>query len=301
MVVGTDGGDWCPAGSPSDLPEDQRADDGRSVCFDSDPLPEELSILGFPELRVRLASATPEARIAVRLCDVAPDGSSLLITRGLLNLSHRDSHEHPEPLEPGRRYDVVVRLNAIAQTVPAGHRLRVAVSTTYWPWMWPAPDDTELSLHLGPETRLSVPVSVAQDNGHDPVTFDDPEVAPPVEVVTRTPGLNRREVNRDLSSGRVEVVRTSTEAKYLPSIRLEKSRDRVETCAMVEGDPLSCTTTSRITQRLEREDWRIRVETFSSMTADRDSFQGTNTLKAFENDVCVFENTREFVVPRDHC
>ena len=79
----------------------------------------------------------PSALVAVRLCDVDPDGASLLITRGVLNLNHRDGHADPQPLEPGRRYDVTIRLDAIAQRVPAGHRLRVAVSTAYWPWVWP--------------------------------------------------------------------------------------------------------------------------------------------------------------------
>ena len=81
-------------------------------------------MLGFPEVSLALRSDRPDALVAVRLCAVAPDGSSLLITRGVLNLTHRDGHASPAPLEPGRRYDVSVRLDAIAQAIPAGHRLR---------------------------------------------------------------------------------------------------------------------------------------------------------------------------------
>ena len=111
-------------------------------------------ILGFPEVELSLEVDRPSALVAVRLCAVAPEGESLLVTRGLLNLTHRDSHEHIEPLEPGRRYDVRVRLDAIAHVVPAGHALRVSVSTVYWPWAWPSPEPVTLTLHGG---RLLLP------------------------------------------------------------------------------------------------------------------------------------------------
>ena len=84
---------------------------------------------GIPRSRSTLAVDKPVALVCVRLCDVAPDGCSKLVTRHPLNLTHRESHEHPEPLEPGRRYDVTVPLDSIAHTFRAGHRLRVAVST----------------------------------------------------------------------------------------------------------------------------------------------------------------------------
>ena len=71
----------------------------------------------------------PNALLCARLCDVAPDGASLRVSYGLLNLTHRDGHEHPEPLEPGRRYPVRLQLNDAAHAFPAGHRIRLALST----------------------------------------------------------------------------------------------------------------------------------------------------------------------------
>jgi hypothetical protein len=86
------------------------------------------------------------AQLAVRLCDLRPDGSSALITMGVLNLTHRNSFEAPEPLVPGDRFETVVALDQIAYRIPAGHRLRVAVSTSYWPYIWPSPERTTVSL-----------------------------------------------------------------------------------------------------------------------------------------------------------
>ncbi|MDQ6900594.1 MAG: CocE/NonD family hydrolase, partial [Candidatus Dormibacteraeota bacterium] len=114
LLVGSAAGTWCPWGGETDFPTDQRVEDGLSLAFTSSPLEDRVEILGSPVLHVELAADRPVAMVAVRLCDVWPDGRSTLITRGLLNLTHRESHEQPSLLEPGRRYRVHVHLNAIA-------------------------------------------------------------------------------------------------------------------------------------------------------------------------------------------
>src|SRR5947207_3847462 len=112
QTAGLDAGSWCPYGEVSDWPGDQRAMDGMSLTFTSEPLPDRLEILGYPEVTLELASDRPLALVIVRLCEVFPDGASTLVTRALQNLTHRDSDEHPTPLEPGRRYSVTVKLDA---------------------------------------------------------------------------------------------------------------------------------------------------------------------------------------------
>ena len=131
QVTGLAGGDWCGMGDEGEAPLDQRSDDGRSLCFDSAPLDEAMEILGAPAVTLRLASDKPVAMVAVRLNDVAPDGTSARVSFGLLNLTHRHGHENPAPLCPGEPVDVVVELNTIAHRFDAGHVIRVAVSTAY--------------------------------------------------------------------------------------------------------------------------------------------------------------------------
>ena len=114
LLCGLDGGVWCADGTHGEGAVDQRADDGRALCFTSAPLPERIELLGNARVELELESDRPVAQLAARLCDVAPDGSSLLVTRGVLNLAHRDSHEHPQPLEPGARTRVVLALDGIA-------------------------------------------------------------------------------------------------------------------------------------------------------------------------------------------
>ena len=155
QTCGVEAGVWCAEGGSADLAGDQRVEDAVSLTWDFEPLAEPVEILGHPQAFLELESDRPQALVSVRLCDVAPDGSSLLVTRGVLNLTHRESHEEPEALEPGRRYEITVPLDVIAHSFAAGHRLRVAVSPTYWPWAWPSPEPVTLTVHAG---RLELPV-----------------------------------------------------------------------------------------------------------------------------------------------
>ena len=100
-----------------------------------------IEILGAPVVTLDVAADRPLANLIVRLCDVHPDAASLRVSYGILNLAHRDGHETPAPLVPGRRYQVRIQLNDAGAVFPAGHRIRVALSTTYWPMIWPAPGE----------------------------------------------------------------------------------------------------------------------------------------------------------------
>ena len=100
------------------MPLDQRLEDGGALTFDTEPLPERLEILGAPVVELELAVDRPVALVAARLSDVAPDGAATRVSYGLLNLTHRESHEHPTALEPGRRYRVRLQLNDVGAGIP---------------------------------------------------------------------------------------------------------------------------------------------------------------------------------------
>jgi putative CocE/NonD family hydrolase len=143
------------------LPHDQRQEDGGALVFDSEPLKETMEVLGQPLVELVLSADKPVAMVAVRLSDIAPDDKVTRVTYGILNLCHRDSHENPELLQPEQQYRVRVKLNDIAQTFPAGHRFRVAVSTSYWPLAWPPPQPVRLTILTG-ASQVIMPVRVAQ-------------------------------------------------------------------------------------------------------------------------------------------
>jgi uncharacterized protein len=142
-------------GDPED-PADQRIDDALSACFDGPALEQAFTVLGAPVAALNVASYRENAFVCVRLNELLPSGESLQVTYGILNLTHRNSHESPEPLEPGRRYPVRVQLNDIAHTFAAGSKIRLAVSTAFWPIVWPSPQPVTLTLSTAQST-LALP------------------------------------------------------------------------------------------------------------------------------------------------
>src|SRR3546814_2881416 len=87
--------EWCSYGDTGgDFAADQRPDDGRSLCFDSAPLTDRLEILGAPAVELDLAVDRAVAKLAVRLCDVWPDGASTRVTYTLFNLTHQIGRAH---------------------------------------------------------------------------------------------------------------------------------------------------------------------------------------------------------------
>ena len=300
LRAGLDGGIWCAHGQAADLPPDQRAEDGLSLTFTSTPLDAPLEILGFPEVRLELAVDQPNALLVARLCDVSPTGASTLVSRGLLNLTHRDSHEHPTPLQPGKRYTVTVRLNAVAHSLAAGHRWRVAISPTYWPWAWPSPKPVTLSLFTGQASRLSLPVRPPRAEDEELAPFAAPEQAAPLAVdLLRTP-TRHYAVQHDVVQNAFRLVdgRDGGRRRIRPNGLVTESRS-TNTYTTVEGEPLSARVQCERMIELGRDDWVIRIETMSTMSADIDTFYITNGLEAYEGNVRIFAKSWDFAVPRD--
>ncbi len=140
---------------PYGLALDQRPDEIHSLVCDW-PVAGELEILGRPVLELVLRSTHPVAQVAARLTEVLPDGTSALVSRGILNLAHRDSHTEPEPLTPGEEYAVRVELDATSWTFTPGNRVRLAIAGAGWPDAWPPPAAAELTVDLV-RTRLVLP------------------------------------------------------------------------------------------------------------------------------------------------
>jgi predicted acyl esterase len=294
--TGIDAGAWCADGGEGDWPGDQRAEDERSLAFTSEPLDEPIEILGFPEVQLTIVVDRPSAFVVVRLCDVDSDGASLLITRGVLNLNHRDGHADSEPLVPGQRYDVAVRLDAIAQRVPAGHRLRVALSTAYWPWVWPTAESVTLTLHAG---RLDAPTRAPRDERLR--AFDAPEWAEPLEVETIEPGATTRTHAHDATTAAHEL-RFAWDVgghRRLVDSGVEMDDTHVTTYRIVDGDPLSASVRVQCSSALGRGAWRTRVETDSEMTATAAELVVHHRVDAYEDERRISSRSWTLAFPRD--
>ncbi|MEU9899305.1 CocE/NonD family hydrolase [Streptomyces phaeochromogenes] len=299
--TGVDAGRFFPFGNDADLPPDQRDEDARSACFDFE-VPEEIWVLGRPRVRLRLTTEATRGQVVARICDVAPDGSSTLVTRGVLNLSARHGRDQVVPWEPGSTEDVVLDLNAIGHAFPPGHRVRLAVSSAYWPWIWPQPG-SEAGFTLTPSgSVLELPLR-AQES--DPsISFEEPEQAEPMGVnfpATLDEPRPERLVVRDVAKGewRLEVDPRYGGTRVYPD-GLEFTEEALDTYTIVESDPLSARARSDWFVRLHRPDlpWDASVEAHSETTCDEADFITSNEVICKNGDEVVFHRTWEKRIPR---
>ena len=299
QTAGLDAGSWCPYGEVADWPGDQRAMDGMSLTFTSEPLPERLEILGYPEATLRLESDRPLALVIVRLCEVWPDGASTVVTRALQNLTHRESDEHPAALVPGEPFTATIRLDATGHAFAPGNRIRVGVSPTYWPWAWPSPEPVTLSLFAG-ESFVTLPVRETRPEDETLPDFGEPEESEPMRKEVLRPGPAGRTLTHDLSTGRVELAYDWQVGGLirLPN-GLEVEDRNLTVFSIVEGDPLSARVRSETAGAIGRGEWRARCETVSEMTCDAASFHVRSTVRAWEGDKPAFERTFKRTFPRD--
>lgn len=184
--VGFYGSIWCAATMPWGTPMDQREDDALSLRYEW-PVTEatgEIEMLGHPHLRVTVRSSVPVTYLSAKLCDVAPDGTSAMVSRGLLNLAHRDSHADPKPLIPGEAYDIDLELDATGWIFEPGHTMRLSVSTSDWPSSWAPPLPGTLTIERD-GSELVLPVLHGPPIAPAPV-FSPPSVASAVASATST-------------------------------------------------------------------------------------------------------------------
>lgn len=299
--AGSEAGVYTAFGGEGDFAPDQRREDGLATCFDSEPLAEPLDALGTPHVTLTLTSDDPLGQVAVRLCELRTDGSSLLLTRGLLNLTHRDGHDDPRPLTPGEPTTVRIRLSSIGHRFEPGSRIRVAVTPTYWPWAWPTPRPTTLTLHADGSSLLALPVRGADAPELDEPPFDGAVLAPAPDVVALGghPRGQRAHTDRAPGRHRIEHFGELGGAKRFPDGLVVDGGYR-DVFTIDEHDPRTAMVTCERSVDMRRGDWHARVETNSTMSGTEDTFLVTNNVEAFEHGVRIFARTWDVAIPRDH-
>lgn len=291
--TGLDAGAWCPW-TAADLPTDQARDDELSLTFTSEPLDERVELLGAPVLEVELVSNRPLAQVAARLCDVSPSGESSLVTRGLLNLAHREDSARPGPVEPGTPVRVRIPLEAIGYAFQPGHRFRLALSTSYWPWAWPAPEAVTLTVRTAGAT-LELPTRAAGKRDALPSALGPPP------ATGGAVGESTRVLEADGARGRrtLRVDRTRGRRPASPTGTLEIEGRQSDLFSIVDGDPLSAEVECERRMGMLRDGWSAHVETQSRMSADAGEFVLEHRIDAYENGELVYTRERGVRIPRD--
>ena len=296
--VGVAAACFCPGMRiDNELAADQAPDDAASVCFDTDALEAPLELLGRPVVEVAFSADQPAAQLCFRLCDVAPGGASQRITWRAFNLTHHAGPEPPAALDPGRIYRARIALNECAHRLRAGHRLRLAVSTSYWPVVWPAPVAAAVTLHLA-QCRLVLPERRVAGEEIEPAAPCDPADFPVQAAETLRAPANRTE--RRIDPDGTHVLETFDDFGASRDLEhgLETGSHVAQHYSIHPDDPLSARHEARWRYELRRGDWSVRIDSRSVMTSDADSFHLARVVTAREGDTIVVARRWEEDVPR---
>ncbi len=299
VTSGLASGKWCSYANAPDLAGDQRIDDGTGLVFQTAPLKDRLEMLGAPEVHLTLSSDRPVAFVAVRLSAMRPDHRVTRLSYGLLNLTHRDSRQHPEPLEPGRRYRVRVAMNDIAEAVPAGHRLRLTISTVYWPLAWTPPEPVKLTVLTG-ESRLILPQRpIPADDGAPAFGPARRAASPP--FTSLAPPDHRWLVKHDLGAqiSELEVIDDRGVVRH-DDIDLTVGAHGVERYTARPDDFASATGEVEWHYTLSRDTWSISTRTRTRLTSDAENYYLDAEQDAHEGSRRVSSRNWREVIPRDH-
>lgn len=246
-------------------PQDTNPDDVRSLRFATDPLDDAVELTGTGAADVRVTPTTEDLLLSVRVLDLSPDGSASLVTYGTLRASHRDSDADPEPLDPGEETTLSVPLRPASHVFEPGHRLAVAVGTSFFPRLLTPAEHGSLTLRSAPASPslLSFPGTVHDGDATfaDETTLPDPDpslapVSSPFVVDSDGSFETTREHRGDGATVRT-VGDTTVDLPHGPTMTYEET---VEWDAVAD-EPAATHVASDIVAELDYGTDVVRVET----------------------------------------
>jgi uncharacterized protein len=283
--VGTSAWISCAARLPWGQPLDQREDDARSLVYEWGPFDSELEVLGHARLDATISATAPVAYLSAKLCDVFPDGTSALVARGFLNLTHRDGSTEPEPLEPGVDTPISLELEASSWVFEAGHRVRLSLAGADWPNIWPPPARATLAVS---GATLSLPVVEGEPPIAETPTFAAP---PPDKSDPQSPVVWR--IERDVLARETRaVIAHGSEYDAEHGARVEERYEGTVGVSTVDPADAWARATSRFRVRWPAVD--VTAEAKLDFRSDADAYHVTVDITAGD-----MERRFERVIPRD--
>ncbi len=263
------GGIW-DAGVPFCLPGDQRPDEVFAVNYTSEPLDEDLVIFGQPSVALTVSTDAPALPFACRICDVAEDGTSALVTKGILNATRRNGMDAPEPLAPDAPTTLAFALEATAWRFRKGHRVRLSINGSDFPNVWPTPYRGIGAVHRGPGLQAALHLPVWASPTPSPISFL-PSPNPPASTGAGSDPAPWR-VTHDVLEDRLHF-QFANGNEFVVSNR----------------GPARAYTRSKSVAQASWEGFAARSESTCALHSDEKAFHLTITLTVYVNDTVHFQ------------
>ncbi len=297
LDTGTSSGEYFTLKPDAEMALDQRSDDAGSLTFETVPLACDHDYLGRPVLTLALRTQARTGNLCARLVDVHPDGTATRVAFGVINLTHRNGNVEPEALEPGEKASIRLELDACGYRFRKGHRIRLAISTAYWPMILPPPEDAGVEIDIA-SLGLGLPLLGA----HEKIAVPEPENPDPLpKYIEHAPGVTTRQVLKDLSANRTDYrIHEDTGLFEHPDTGLSTRQLREEVWSISPGDPLSMMGISTWTCDMRRPDWFVRTVATAKIACSASDWIISAVVTAYEGEVQVFEKVfAEMRIPRD--
>jgi len=299
--VGLEGGGptmWWGSITP-----DQQPMDDHSLVYDSEPLDSPLEILGRPVAKLNVSADAPRANWVVRISDVAPDGQVTQVAGAAFNGTHRNSAREPQDIVPGDVFPVDIKLHFTSWVFPKGHRIRVAVSNSMWPMLWPTPMPMASMLTFGGENGSRVLMPVVPPGEETKPEFKAP-VANPVlsgyetlDAGNSTGYAAITEIKHDPETGEAFGIATNTGANRYPW-GIKRFEEKIEHRTS-DVDPAQTSVVGRYKLTHELQDRTLDFEQTVEFTSDEENFYLKFHRWALVNGELYAEKTWEEALPRD--
>jgi putative CocE/NonD family hydrolase len=298
LLISGAAGEFMPLFGSDRGPElagDQQADDACSLVFDSAPLDDPLTLLGTPLARLVLEAEAPLGQIVVRLCEVAQDGRSRRLSWGVRNLVLSDDLSQLRAGGgAGQSITVDIPLFALAETLAPGNRLRIALSTSYWPLIWPIAQSPRLTLSAA-GSRLSLPVRA----GHGECGgFGEPVAAPTLHWANLRPGFYRRAEKTDPATGEQTLTITDDMGTgRIEEIDLEVSEVTTRIFRIRPDDPSTASVATEMTCGFSRGGWSAETTVRGHVARAGPHFSTRHAIRAREGGRTVFSRSWRWRIP----
>ena len=289
-----------------DIPWDQRGTDAYSLVYDSDPLEQDLEILGFPRAILHVSADAPLANWIVRISDIAADGTVTQVGGAGASGSHRKSSEKPEALVPDQVYTLEFDLHFTSWVFPKGHRIRLAVNNAAWPMIWPTPyamtttltvdgaNASHVVLPLVPESDGEQPDFLPPAKDPDLPSYGDLKVDDASASGSAKPWI----IERNPIDSQTQITESGKGGRVFPWGTISYWREVIQKAQ--DNDPARAAVIGKTGYKIELPNRTVRLEGDLSVTSDLENFYYTYTRRALEDGNLIKEKTWEETIPRDH-
>jgi hypothetical protein len=269
--------------APWAMPLDQRPDEALALVYTTPPLPANLEVTGDPMADLFVSSTADVAYFHVKVCDVAPDGISRVVSDAGWNATRHSSVSSPEPLEPGKIYELKFPLKSMAYVFAAGHRIRVDIAGADFQNVWPVAKSGRSTVHRRGKcpSRVILPIVGAQSP-----RVPEPDLKPSPNPLPGMSGVTKPEyaITMDL------IRQTTTMRTSAPNCSASFT--------VSSANPADARMTAVHTMHVSQGGAEIGVQAQSVTTTDQKVFRQLIELEVTVNGKRHFNRSWTVVTPR---